>query len=400
MPTPPSPEPAAVKLSAYFPRSEPAAEEANEARYVYQHNRITFSRQQSVSPLAKRILARVLSQIDFGEKALRPVYELSIQELVDGTSLDADNAYHYAKSAVRELASVCWEIEDEELREWTPRHLLDTTLPKASSSGVTGGRIRVVLNPELAPYFVNLACNFTRFELQGYMELSSFYSMRLYEMLSSFRNTGWWKVSVAELREYVNCAPELDRRGNVRLDKQGKPMMKYPRASHLIQNVVLIAQRDLAKTPLAFEFTEITKSEGRGRPTAVALEFRLLHPTAKKATLPAHVLQDATAARLIARLESYQVDRANIAAYWDTIPHERMWALLKTWRQKQDSSQKIQNLSSYCNYSFVQEGKKWEAQKLEQQKDATVILTQFFADELPTTTRPNRTKKNGSGGKR
>ena len=47
----------------------------------------------------------------------------------------------------------------------------------------------------------NLGKNFTRFELQEYVKLDGRYSKLLYQHIKQYRTSGWWQVSLEELRE-------------------------------------------------------------------------------------------------------------------------------------------------------------------------------------------------------
>ena len=46
----------------------------------------------------------------------------------------------------------------------------------------------------------NLGKNFTRFELAEYIRLDGRYSKLIYQHLKQYRNTGWWQVTVDQLR--------------------------------------------------------------------------------------------------------------------------------------------------------------------------------------------------------
>lgn len=60
------------------------------------------------------------------------------------------------------------------------------------------------LTQVVATYVTNQVIgNFTRIDLAAIRELQSAYSIRLYELLARYRGTGWYHVSVEDLREML-----------------------------------------------------------------------------------------------------------------------------------------------------------------------------------------------------
>lgn len=107
---------------------------------------------------------------------------------------------------------------------------------------INNERFKFILN--------NLTSNFTRFELQEFVNLKSEYSKKLYRMLKQYKSSGWWKVSVEEFnrildvpksytssitnRDILNpCIEELKEYfknltcEKIRASKRGKPIVAY-----------------------------------------------------------------------------------------------------------------------------------------------------------------------------
>ena len=59
----------------------------------------------------------------------------------------------------------------------------------------------IKLNPDLFPYFLDVKKNYTAYFLDETSRLKSIYSIRLYEHLKRFKNTGFFKISVDNYRE-------------------------------------------------------------------------------------------------------------------------------------------------------------------------------------------------------
>lgn len=329
-------------------------------------------------------MARVLEQINYGATTLCPAYTVGVMDLIRDTNLDPRDVYKYAKAAVDELADVRWNFEDMEKKIFIPRHLLNTSLPAQEASRVNEGLITIVLNPALAPYFVNLAGSYTTFNVSRYLELNSWYAMRLFEMLASWEDTGVWYVSVEEYRLVMDCGPVLDKLGKPKKNKAGELVMKYPATKDLIEQTVARSQQDLADTPYAFEYVAVLEAkQGTGRRKISHLEFRLLRP--KRLTIPTEWLEDAASLRLIDGLRKFAISDHNILAYWDVLKPSGLGKLLREWQLKENGPARINSKVSYCNAALVREGKKLiEARRQSAQNSGGRGQQQLFgSNELP-----------------
>ena len=321
---------------------------------VKQSRSATLSHQRKMSVYGKRILARVMEQITENDSQLREFYQLRVSSIVDDTELDVVSAYSFVKRALRELATVQWEFEDLENREWYFLHLLDSTKPMRV--GIKNGIITIILNPELAPHFVNIAGQYSTYKLDAYMGLHTWYAMRFYEILSLFRDTGWWEISLDEFRLLMDCGVETDKWGRPKKDKRGQPVMKLASAKDLIKNTVFNAQKELASTNCAFDFKPILEQKAtRGRPKIVSLRFDLRQKELR--AIPTAWLADQAVARLIDRLRGFAVTEKNIAQYLPSLGIVAAQKLVREWQLKENSQHRIDDKLRYCNAVFVRQGK-------------------------------------------
>lgn len=65
-------------------------------------------------------------------------------------------------------------------------------------------RLTVSVNPKFKFVLNDLTKNFTRFELSEYVNLNGRYSKLLYQHLKQYRKTGWWQVSVDDIRHELS----------------------------------------------------------------------------------------------------------------------------------------------------------------------------------------------------
>jgi len=321
---------------------------------VKQHWNMTFARQKKISPLGKRIMARVIDQIRDDDYQLRPHYQFRVRDLAEGTDLADQTLYNHVKGALRELADITWEFESTNGREWEIRHLLDTT--KNQAVGYKDGIVTVLLNPQLEPYFIGVA-HYTKYQLANYMNLKSWYSMRFFEILSAYRDTGVWSPTIDQYRQMMDCWRQKDPRGNVRKDKKGKPLMKYPNAADLIKKTISEAQHELSGTNLAFDCEALYEQGGgrRGRPKVIALRFTLRRRP--ETAIPERWLDNMTVARVVDALQSWKVADRNIALYLEDIGTAAASRLVYEWQLKENSEKRMDDRAKYCNAVFVKIGK-------------------------------------------
>ena len=308
--------------------------------YARQHWNVTFSRQGKVSVLAKKIMSAVISQIKRDDTDFKAVYQFHVTSFLTeeetGTKI-----YSSVKKSFIELSNLNWLIEDLENKKFAVRHLLNTSDVRC---GYDNGTITIVLNPILKPYFIALS-HYTTYDLKWYMTFKSWYSMRLFELLSAKKDTGIWRVTIEEYRKLMDCEN------------------KYKEVKNLIDKTTAEPLTELEKTDIAFTVEEITeKVRGtKGRPPIVALEFRLKKIKLKQ--IPDVEIPEDTRKIIDRLMKRYQVSEPNIVKYLKAIGTVETRKLLNSWDIKEASSDPIKNKLFYCNKVFVAMGKKAKGEK-------------------------------------
>ena len=306
-------------------------------QYVKQHWNITFARQKKISVYSKRIMATVLAQISDTDTQLAPFYRFHVKEIATPDQ-DTTSIYKDIKKAFDELTDLKWLFEDVSKETFTFRHLLNTS---DANLGYSQGWVTVVLNPLLTPYFVALAKNYSTYELKWYMTFRSWYSMRLFELLAAFKDTGFWRVSIEEFRELMDCKN------------------KYVNNTKLLLEYILAEPiKELENTKYAFTYKTLENDlkMGRGRKPIAALEFRLKH--VEPVVIPQEWYQFSDEHRsLLVELKKFKVTEKNIIRYAKAIGLNGAKKLLKEWKEKESSNTRIDNKEKYCNAVWVRVGK-------------------------------------------
>lgn len=316
---------------------------------VKQHWNITFSRQGKISVYGKRIMALVLAQIQENDNKLKPFYQMDVSDIIKAGEIEG-KAYQHVKKSLDELARQIWRIEDIESEIYRPKQLINTSTLESKEGfeyGYKSGVITIVLNPALEPYFVELS-HYTRHELNHYMSFKSWYSMRFWEILSAYQDTGIWRVSLEEYRKLMDCEK------------------KYKDVSWMIEKTTAEPLEELKGTPLEFsEPKKIpAKFHGRGRPPVVGLEFVLKHSLlSADETLAEWAKHSEAHARMIHKLHyDWKITAACLRKYLPVIKMEGARELLRQFEgmESPGSKRKIDDRKKFCNHVIKEmaEGKK------------------------------------------
>ena len=338
-----------VSLPLTFDKSEAKA-------FIKQHWNLTFARQKKISIFSKRIMANVMAMIN-NESDFRPFYKMHVSDVIfpapkdkTPTSDETPSSYYTKiRNAFEELVDLKWLIEDKEQNRFVYHHLLDTTKTMANDgiqSSYQNGEITIVLNPALKPYFFELA-HYTTYDLKHYMHLKSWYSMRLFELLSAFKDTGIWTVSIKEFRLLMDCQE------------------KYPQTRDLLKHTLNESILELAGTNMEFAFTTVFDQKSvktKGRPSISGLIFYLKNVELKK--IPDKWNDSEKFRKAGEKLLKFRISESNIVKYAKALGEKGVNKLIHAWEMKQNSSDKINDPARYCNAAFVRAGK--EAIKLKE----------------------------------
>ena len=316
--------------------------------YVRQHWNATFSRQKKVSILSKKIMSAVMSQIQLNDKDFKSYYQFHVTDFInEGQS--GSKIYSDVKASFDELTDLKWLFEDLETEKFAFRHILNTSDARC---GYEKGTITIVLNPLLKPLFIALS-HYTTYQLKWYMTFKSWYSMRLYEFLSAFKDTGYLEVDIDKYRTLMDCDNKYKTKGK-------------NNDSDMIKGTIGEAILELERTDMAFS-VEIIKDKPRGaagRKSIVALEFRLKKVQPKIKEIPNDWFSNPDHAKLLERMKTrYQISQANIVKYSNVIGISEVKKLLQSWDIKEASADPIKNKLFYCNKVFVAMGKTAIAEK-------------------------------------
>ncbi|WP_262884524.1 replication initiation protein [Rudanella paleaurantiibacter] len=216
---------------------------------IIQPNPVTMARYQ-YNVFEKRIMYQVIAQLQremrgeikidvslFGDRYFRIPYKLIDPE---------QKSYSKVRGAIDALRKKDLAITHDK-DHWFTGGLVNWGHLKE-------GVLTLSLPPAIAPFLLELATGFTAYSSVVVMALQSTYSMRFYEWLSRFRDTGKWYTTPDDLREMLGLS-------------DSKTYQHYAR---LKEHVIDVAQKELhelytnGQSDICFSYTEKRKGRGRG----------------------------------------------------------------------------------------------------------------------------------------
>ena len=148
----------------------------NENNHVVMDNRLIESKQ--MMPLnAAKIVRMAIAKITYEDEKFR-TYSCSITELAEFLRVSKSNLY-------RDIRGICDVLErsrvfvgtDDPARPWKRLQWIDY----ARYDG--GGMVSMRLSKDVEPYLIGLRKCYTQYRLRNIVDFSSFYAIRLYELL-------------------------------------------------------------------------------------------------------------------------------------------------------------------------------------------------------------------------
>ncbi len=158
---------------------------------------VTYA-QYKLSVIEKRLLYLIINQLKTGFDVDKDLFDNNVFRIP--VSKLGDTNYNRIKKAADQLTSRKIEFEDKE------KGVFDVlvAVPRFRYHG-DEGMIQLTINREIMPYFLELSEGYEEYQLQAALDLSSFYSQRIYEMLSGYKDTGYLELSIPKLRELLNA---------------------------------------------------------------------------------------------------------------------------------------------------------------------------------------------------
>jgi plasmid replication initiation protein len=116
------------------------------------------------------------------------------------------------------------------------------------------GWFELHFSEKIAPYLTILGKKFTRFKIEQVSGLRSTYSLRIFEQLMQFQDTGWWEVDLADFKELLDLP--YDRFADIKRRVIDSASIEISNKSNIIVTWKAIKQgRAVARLRFEFKFT-------------------------------------------------------------------------------------------------------------------------------------------------
>lgn len=155
-----------------------------------------------LSLIEQKIILYLISKLQPEDKQFK-YYDIPLTDFYDlcGISTPQGSYYKFIKDTFKSLSDKSWwvvnfdeEGEYEDLLRWIDKVRI-----------YKKGYIKVRLHEDLRPHLLELKKNFTQFELSIPLSMKSKYSVRLYEILRSYKNLGKYNTQLEPLKELLNA---------------------------------------------------------------------------------------------------------------------------------------------------------------------------------------------------
>lgn len=169
----------------------------DQKRTVTQDNAL-ITASYSMSLNEKRLLVSAISQLDPTSKAWkegRASATITAGDWVATFGGSPKNAYRDLRKASSELFERKVQLRGDHRNGKRIRWI------QAEEYSEDEGRVTIVFSSEVLYYLTSLFDEFTKYDLLGVAGLKSTHSIRLYELSSQFKGTGWRYITLDDLRE-------------------------------------------------------------------------------------------------------------------------------------------------------------------------------------------------------
>ena len=156
--------------------------------------------------------------------------------------------YSYLETMYDKLISLNFKIGTE--REFTKFVLFTTYTLSEKNQNITIG-----VNPKFSWILNNLTSNFTRFELEEFVNFKSSYTKEFYRRMKQFRTTGIWNISIEDFKRLLDI-----------------PI--HYRVTDIDKWVLTPIKKELKEKYKLKITKKYGKLSSRGRPAVVGFEFK------------------------------------------------------------------------------------------------------------------------------
>lgn len=167
---------------------------------VVKHNSLIQKTRYSLSTQQQKVLLYTISKIQPGDDDFKEyVFEIKDLCVLFGIH-ETGTSYDNFRDSIRKLADASFWLKEADGTEILVRWYDAVIVPPI------GTKVRLVFNKYLKPYLLELAGQFTSYQLSNTLLMKSKYSIRIYEILKSYETIGIYKTEIEALKVILGCS--------------------------------------------------------------------------------------------------------------------------------------------------------------------------------------------------
>ena len=180
----------------------------NQNHLVIKHNKLIELQGKSTA-LEQKLFLSTIARISTEDEDFKE-YKINVKELGKTLNMTTKSLYKELDKATDKLATRLIKIE-RLIENNNKISKLKTTLFSSVEYVEGEGYIKVLVDPKLKPYLIQLSGSFTKYELENIIELKSTYSIRIYELLKQYQTIKKRTFTVDELKKILGIENEYLR---------------------------------------------------------------------------------------------------------------------------------------------------------------------------------------------
>lgn len=153
-----------------------------------------------------RILALTIGTME--PKSNQKVFDFTVADFVrEFPEISMDNAYKQIQTAIK-------RIYDRSVRTEDKNRVTEFRWVSSRTYFKNEGRFRIAMTDEVMPYLTQLKGQFTQYQLKNIAYFNSVHSIRIYELISQYRNVGSREITIEELKKWLQVEGNYSRWNN------------------------------------------------------------------------------------------------------------------------------------------------------------------------------------------
>ena len=167
---------------------------------VVKHNSLIQKTRYSLTTQQQKVLLYTISKIQPGDDDFKEyVFELKDLCVLFGIDTHGQN-YDFFRDSIKKLADASFWLLDKDKNSVLVRWFSKVKVNDSNT------KVNIQFDADLKPYLLELAGQFTSYELANTLLMKSRYSIRIYEILKSYEAVGMYKTDIETLKVLLDCS--------------------------------------------------------------------------------------------------------------------------------------------------------------------------------------------------